>query len=167
MAIVSQCFPSWSSSTFNETYFLTSLLHDIGATPKNMPDTHMSFEFFGGIIALNTLRSFSSPTPQAESVAESIMRHQDAGNTGTLSRMGALTQLATIFDNMSWDSTKPLVAKETIEDVVKQFPRLKWSGCFAKIIRAEVGLKPWCHTTHLTEDFPRGVEGNEYMKTYD
>lgn len=61
-----------------------------------------------------------------------------------------------------------LVSKETIEDVVKAFPRRGWSGCFAKTIRKENGLKPWAHTTHLGErDFPEGVEGNELMKPYD
>ena len=61
-----------------------------------------------------------------------------------------------------------LVHQATIEDVVKHFPRKKWSTCFAATIRKENRLKPWAHTTKLgEEDFPAGVEGNELMAPYD
>ena len=61
-----------------------------------------------------------------------------------------------------------LVHKETIKDVVKRYPRKKWSSCFAATIRKENTLKPWAHTTVLgEEDFPSGVEGNRLMEPYD
>lgn len=126
----------------------------------------MSFEFYGGLLVLDLLQSHSAPIAQAESVAEAVIRHQDLGETGTLTKIGALTQLATIFDNMG--GNKDLVHKDTIANVVEAFPRMKWSSCFAKTIRKENGLKPWAHTTHLGErDFPEGVEQNELMKPYD
>jgi cyanamide hydratase len=60
------------------------------------------------------------------------------------------------------------VHQETIENVVKAYPRKKWSSCFAKTIRKENGLKPWAHTTALGErDFPEGVEGNALMAPYE
>jgi cyanamide hydratase len=60
------------------------------------------------------------------------------------------------------------VHKGTIEDVVRAFPRDKWSACFAATIRKENGQKPWAHTTHLGErEFPEGVEGNKLMEPYD
>jgi cyanamide hydratase len=159
-------FPSWDSPIFNETYFLTCLLHDIGTTDKNITATLMSFEFYGGLIVLDLLKSLKAPTPQSESVSEAVIRHQDLGETGTLTRIGGLIQLATIFDNMG--KNDELVNKGTIESVVRAYPRMKWSSCFAKTIRKENGLKPWAHTTHLGErDFPEGVEGNELMKPYD
>ena len=69
-------------------------------------------------------------------------------------------------DNMGGHAE--LVHRETIEDVVKHYPRKKWSGCFAATIRKENGLKPWAHTTALgEEEFPGGVEGNELMAPYD
>ncbi len=69
-------------------------------------------------------------------------------------------------DNMGGNAE--LVHKETIEDVVKHYPRQKWSSCFAATIRKENGLKPWAHTTSLgEEEFPGGVEGNELMAPYD
>ncbi|CZR60799.1 related to M.verrucaria cyanamide hydratase [Phialocephala subalpina] len=165
-AILSHAFPSWSSHSFNETYFLTCLLHDIGTTDKNINATLLSFEFYGGLIVLDLLKGLHSPVEQAESVAEAVIRHQDLGETGTLTRIGALIQLATIFDNMG--GNPQLVDRGTIESVVKEYPRLKWSGCFAKTIRRENGLKPWAHTTHLGErEFPEGVERNELMAPYD
>lgn len=61
-----------------------------------------------------------------------------------------------------------LVHKETIEDVTKHFPRLKWSACFASTIRKENRLKPWAHTTALGEEaFPEGVLNNQLMAPYD
>jgi len=85
---------------------------------------------------------------------------------GTITRIGALIQLATIFDNMG--GQPDLVSQETIESVVESYPRLKWSGCFAKTIRRENSVKPWAHTTALGEDaFPEGVENNKLMAPYD
>jgi hypothetical protein len=57
----------------------------------------MSFEFYGGMIALDILGKEGAPKAQAESVAEAVMRHQDLGDKGTLTCVGALVQLATIF----------------------------------------------------------------------
>lgn len=126
----------------------------------------MSFEFYGGIIILDLLKSLNAPIEQAENVAETVMRHQDLGETGTLTRLGGLIQLATIFDNVGL--YEQLVSKGTIENVVREFPRLEWSKCFAKTIRRENSLKPWAHTTHLGEEkFPSDVEGNELMRPYD
>ena len=61
-----------------------------------------------------------------------------------------------------------LVHKGTIEDVVKNYPRMKWSSCFAATIRRENTLKPWAHTTALGEEgFPNGVMNNKLMEPYD
>lgn len=61
-----------------------------------------------------------------------------------------------------------LVHRETIENVVAEYPRLQWSKCFAATIREENGLKPWAHTTALgEEDFPNGVLGNKLMAPYE
>lgn len=58
----------------------------------------MSFEFYGGMLALDLIsRELKAPIEQAESVAEAIMRHQDIGETGKITTIGLLIQLATIF----------------------------------------------------------------------
>lgn len=165
-AILSHAFPSWSTPSFVETYFLTCMFHDIGTTDTNIRATLLSFEFYGGYLVLDVLKSLNAPIEQAENVAEAVIRHQDLGDTGTITRIGALVQLATIFDNMG--GNKELVATETVEEVTKAFPRKGWSGCFAATIRKENSLKPWAHTTHLGEqDFPVGVENNQLMAPYD
>lgn len=164
-AIQTQQFPNWRFT--DETYLLACLLHDIGTTDKNISATKMSFEFYGGMLALDLLsKNMHAPIEQAESVAEAIMRHQDIGQSGKITTIGLLIQLATIFDNMG--GHQELVHKETIEDVTKHFPRKKWSPCFAATIRKENGLKPWAHTTSLGEDeFPNGVLNNKLMEPYD
>jgi len=59
-----------------------------------------------------------------------------------------------------------LVHRETIEAVTGQWPRNKWTSCFAATIREEVGAKPWCHSTHI-EGFAELVEGNKVMEEWD
>lgn len=181
--------PTHSLPVSDETYLLTCLLHDIGTTDKNISATLMSFEFYGGQLVLDLLvKELHAPIEQAESVAEAVIRHQDLGESGKITSLGLLIQLATVFgessprtlcwgerekswadmatDNMGGNAE--LVHKETIEDVVKHYPRKKWSSCFAATIRKENGLKPWAHTTALgEEEFPGGVERNELMAPYD
>ncbi|KAF2188205.1 putative cyanamide hydratase [Zopfia rhizophila CBS 207.26] len=161
-AIVKYHLPQMESLL--DTYFLTCLLHDIGTTHANLNATHMSFEFFGGFLALNLLQKNGASKSQAESVTEAIIRHQDLGESGTISSVGQLIQLATVFDNMGINPH--LIHKDTIESVTAAFPRKKWSSCFAATIREEAGLKPWCHTTAIDE-FAEGVENNKLMEPYD
>jgi cyanamide hydratase len=139
-AILKHSFPSWEAPSFIETYYLACLFHDIGATEKNIHATLLSFEFYGGLIALDVLKELHAPIEQAENVAEAVIRHQDLGEEGTITRVGALIQLSTIFDNMGLNPQ--LVARETIENITKAYPRKKWSSCFARTIRKENGLKP-------------------------
>ena len=90
--------PTHTLPVSEETYFLTCLLHDIGTTDKNISATLMSFEFYGGYLALDLLKQeLRAPVEQAESVAEAIIRHQDLGESGKISSVGLLIQLATIF----------------------------------------------------------------------
>lgn len=92
-------FPEWKFT--DETYYLTCLLHDIGTTDKNLRKTKMSFEFYGGLLALDVLQTDGeavvAPKEQAESIAEAIIRHQDLCEVGTITVVGQLIQLATIF----------------------------------------------------------------------
>ncbi|KAL9062160.1 MAG: hypothetical protein Q9157_009173 [Trypethelium eluteriae] len=161
-AITLQQFPHFSYTP--ETYLLLCLLHDIGTTPQNLHSTHLSFEFQGGMIAHSLLRAHASPVPQAEAVTEAIIRHQDLGETGNITTLGALVQLATVFDNVGMNPE--LVARETIESVVGKWPRLGWTACFAGVVREEEGSKPWSHTTAI-ENFAEKVEGNVLMRPYD
>lgn len=166
MSIIQTQFPHWLSDGWinAETWLLVCLFHDIGTTHDNLRSTHMSFDFWGGIEALQALQSFGADKSQAESVAEAIIRHQDPGETGTISCVGLLVQLATEFDNMG--HYRELVHPETIKKVVEKYPRNGWSGCFSKTIKEEIALKPWAHSTAI-DGFADMVENNEVMKEYD
>jgi cyanamide hydratase len=95
-----------------------------------------------------------------------VIRHQDLGTVGTITFLGQVIQLATIYDNMG--GNPGLIDEATRLNVNKAFPRKGWSGCFSKTIREENGLKPWAHTTHLgEEDFPEGVKNNSLMADVD
>ncbi|RYP48476.1 hypothetical protein DL769_011197 [Monosporascus sp. CRB-8-3] len=165
-AILQDQFPEYANTLSLSTWALACLLHDIGTTQENLRGTLLSFEFFGGILALNLTREAGAPKAQAEAVAESIIRHQDLGTEGNITLLGQVIQLATVYDNMGRNPA--LIDRATLVDVNKAWPRMGWSGCFAGTIREENGLKPWAHTTHLGEEaFPEGVENNELMKLFD
>ena len=58
----------------------------------------MSFEFYGGMLAHSLLlNDLHVPVQQAEAVTEAVIRHQDIGTKGKITRLGQLIQLATIF----------------------------------------------------------------------
>ncbi|KAK4240512.1 hypothetical protein C8A03DRAFT_41934 [Achaetomium macrosporum] len=169
-AILTQQFPSHASSLSASTLALACLLHDIGSTPENLHATLLSFEFSGAMIALHLLGSaeYGAPKPQAEAVCEAIIRHQDLGRDGTITLLGQVLQLATVYDNLG--ARAYLVHEATRADVNRAFPRHGWAACFAGTIREEVKVKPWAHSTHLGgssgEQFANAVEGNLLMAEY-
>ncbi|KAG7287403.1 hypothetical protein NEMBOFW57_006914 [Staphylotrichum longicolle] len=148
-AILQQQFPDHAPSLSPSTLALTSLLHDIGTAPAFLTSTLLSFEFHGAITALDLLSSpaYGAPPPQAEAVCEAIIRHQDLGREGTITFLGQLIQLATVYDNLG--ARAYLVHETTRADVNRAFRRGGWAGCFARTIRQEVAVKPWAHSTHL------------------
>ena len=130
----------------------------------------MSFELYGGIKALNVLVESGSTKDQAEAVCECIIRHQDLGTDGSITFLGQVIQLATIYDNVSnhphVDGLATIIHDDTREDVIKAFPRNGWLGCFARTVAKEVELKPWSHTTHIP-GFEKLILSNEFMKRYE
>jgi cyanamide hydratase len=172
MAIVQQQFPQHAATFSPSTLALTCLLHDIGTTDENITATRMSFEFHGAITALNLLQSAAvgGERDQAEAVCEAIIRHQDLGVDGTITFLGAVVHLATIYDNVGSHRDIPgfarIIHAETMRDVNARFERTGWLGFFAGTIRRELGLKPWCHTTHIVS-FDKKVEENELMRSYE
>ncbi|KAK4126505.1 cyanamide hydratase [Parathielavia appendiculata] len=168
-AILQDQFPAHRAALSPATLALAALLHDIGTAPAFLTSTLLSFEFHGAITALNLLTAppHPAPAPQAEAVCEAIIRHQDLGKEGTITFLGQLLQLATVYDNVGrWAY---LVHEETRRDVNREFPRRAWGACFATTVREEVRVKPWAHSTHLggAEEFANAVEGNLLMAEYE
>ncbi|EYE95297.1 putative urea hydro-lyase/cyanamide hydratase [Aspergillus ruber CBS 135680] len=162
IAIKFHRFPEWEFS--DETYFCACMLHDIGATERNLTSTRLSFEFAGGDFGVEGREI--APQAQAESIVEAIMRHQDLCEKGKISALGQLLQLATILDNTG--AHESLINPSTIGDITKHFPRMKWSSCFAATIQREISLKPWAHSTVLgEEEFPRKILGSTLMVSYE
>ena len=76
----------------------------------------MSFEFYGGMLAHSLLQNdLNAPTPQAEAIAEAIIRHQDIGKSGKITTLGQLIQLATIFGKWKIQSVSPIMQDELTE----------------------------------------------------
>lgn len=181
LAIAGQCFPGWEitpGSRLEETWFLTAILHDIGTADDFLAGTKLSFEFWGGMHAHRILlqpeltsaegdtadADSKAPVEQAESVMEAILRHQDIQERGTVTTVTQLIQLATILDNVGGNAE--LVHTETIEEVVKQWPRKGWSGCFRAVVEREKEIKPWAMVSRI-EGFEDMIMGNTTMKEWD
>ncbi|PQK09163.1 hypothetical protein BB8028_0001g12340 [Beauveria bassiana] len=168
--ILKQQFPEFEAGLSLATLALTCLFHDLGATEANIKATNMSFEFYGGIKALNVLESAGATADQAAAVCECIIRHQDLGVEGTITFLGQLIQLATVYDNVGdhphLAGLDGIVHKDTREAVMALFPRLGWLGCFARTIEMETTLKPWCHSTHIP-DFVDKIRANKLMIQYE
>ncbi len=181
LAIAGQCFPDWNmaaGSKLEETWFLTAMLHDIGTADEFLDGTKLSFEFWGGMHAHRILlqpgltsaegetaesRSIA-PVEQAESVMEAIIRHQDIQDKGRVTTMTQLIQLATILDNVGGNAE--MVNRETIEGVVKEWPRRGWSGCFRAVVEREKEIKPWAMVSRI-EGFEDTIMDNKTMKEWE
>lgn len=119
---------------------------------------------------MEVLKVLGGSTDQAEAVAEAIIRHQDMGMDGTITFLGQLIQLATLYDNVgvyegiedfgSW------VDETTRDSVNNAFPRHRWCSWFACTVRKEEANKPWCHTTHIPQ-FDKQMEANTLMKPWE
>jgi len=166
-ALVKTHFPLWKFD--EETYYLSCLLHDIGAANDYLATTKMSFEFKGGIVARDFLLQNGAPEDQADAVCEAIIRHQDQpeGGPGNITQNGCVLQLSTLIDNKA--RLYELLHSNLYDSTVKAYPRLKWSEVFPCIIHKELNLKPWAHTTAFEKPgwqrgdesaFANGVKGN-------
>ncbi|KAH7349461.1 cyanamide hydratase [Plectosphaerella cucumerina] len=138
------------------------------STPRRF--TRMSFDIYGGIKAMEVLKVLGGSADQAEAVAEAIIRHEDMGVDGTITFLGQLIQLATLYDNTGVyegiDGFGSWVGESTRHSVNTAFPRRGWCSWFACTVRKEEANKPWCHTTHIPR-FDKQLEGNTLMKPWE
>ncbi|KAK1597279.1 cyanamide hydratase family HD domain-containing protein [Colletotrichum navitas] len=170
MTISKQQFPDKAAALSPSTWALACLLHDIGTADESLTATRMSFDIYGGFKALLVLKDHGATPDQAEAVAEAIVRHQDTGVDGTITFLGQLIQLATLYDNVGRhpcvkDFGK-MIHEATRAEVNGTHPRMKWCSFFASTVRKEVGLKPWCHSTHIV-NFDNEVESNTLMSAWE
>ena len=173
MAIAREGFPEWGldeKEKLKETWFLTAMLHDIGTGEKELGGTRLSFEFWGGMHALQLLQDgaitkgcghehAAAPREQAESVCEAIIRHQDVQEKGNVTLMTRLIHLGTLLDNIG--AGAELVSKKTVESVNAKYDRKEWGGCFESVVRREKEIKPY------GESIPVGVAGVCVALTFD
>lgn len=158
IAIIKDQFSEWDLD--EEVLFVTALMHDIATTDKNLSETKLSFEFYGGYISRELiLRETGGDTDYADAVAEAIIRHQELTTTGFITTLGLILQIATTLDNAGANTN--LIHQETIFSINEKYPRINWSSCFASVLAKEGAQKPWSHSTTLgIEDFKKTVLNN-------
>lgn len=162
--------PKHAEALSPSTWALTCLLHDIGTAEAYFTSTRMSFDIYGGIKATEVLKVLGSSDDQAEAVAEAIIRHEDMGVDGSITFLGQLIQLATLYDNVGTyegiDDFGSWIDEATRDNVNKAIPRHGWCSWFACTVRKEESNKPWCHTTHIPQ-FDKQMEANTLMKQWE
>ena len=159
VAIIRDQFPEWDLD--QEVLYVTCLLHDIATTNKNMGASKMSFEYYGGILSRELIIDATGGNQDyADAVTEAIIRHQDLTETGYITTLGLILQIATTLDNVG--SNTDLIHIDTIKAINKQFPRLDWLSCFAMVVDTEYSRKPWSHTSSLGDDFSKTVINNTF-----
>lgn len=168
--IAKRLLPKHAEALSPATWALTCLLHDIGTAEAYFTSTRMSFDIYGGIKAMEVLRVLGGSADQAEAVAEAIIRHQDMGVDGTITLLGQLIQLATLYDNVgAYEGIEDFgswVGEPTRDSVNAAFPRRGWCDWFACAVRREEVNKPWCHTTHIPQ-FDKQIQANTLMKPWE
>lgn len=167
LAITRQCFPEFEvlpGSKLEETWFLTAMLHDIGTCDEFMASSRLSYEFFAGIHAYELLQNpavsggeGTASREQTESVVEAIIRHQDVQDKGMVTLVTRLIHWGTLLDNIG--AGKELVHPDTIENVVREYPRPGWSGCFKRTVEKEKRVKPYAMVSRI-EGFEDLIEKN-------
>jgi cyanamide hydratase len=170
MAITKQHFPKQAAELNPATWALACLLHDLGFAEKFLTATRMSFDFYGGIKALQVLKDFGATTDQAEAASEAIIRHAELGTDGEITYIGQLIRLATVYDNTGVHphvkNFEKLLHHTTIAQINDAHPRLRWSTFFSGAFRKEETIKPWCHATNLV-NFGNDIEANTLMKEWE
>ena len=168
LAIARQCFPQFEvtpGSVLEETWYLTAMLHDIGTCDEFIGSTRLSYEFFAGIHAFDLLQHPQvtgggegvAPKQQAESVVEAILRHQDVQDKGKVTLVTRLIHWGTLLDNIG--AVSEFVNPETVENVVREYPRPGWSGCFKRTVEKEKTLKPYAMVSRI-EGFEEVIAKN-------
>ncbi|KAI8820424.1 uncharacterized protein EV422DRAFT_496796 [Fimicolochytrium jonesii] len=173
LALVRTHFPTWRLDA--ETYYLTSLLHDLGLAARFLSSTKLSFEFRGAIVARDAVLQLGGDGDVADAACEAIVRHQDVFvKGGNITTLGQVLQLATILDNVG--TLTSLLHPSFISAVTTAYPRKGWGEHFARAIETELALKPWCHSTTfevpgwregMPSRFAGLVRGNEAMRAYE
>lgn len=164
VAIARECFPQWGlekGGKLDETWFACAMLHDIGTTEQHISTTRLSYEFWAGYLALDLLQNGQegavATKDQAESVAEAIIRHQDVQPVGNITLLTGLIHFGTLLDNIGAGSH--LIHEDTIANVVAEYPRKGWSGCFRHTVETEKKLKPWAMVSRI-DGFEAKIEEN-------
>lgn len=161
--IVSQDqFPEWKINY--EDYFLTSILHDIGVAPKYHLTTSMSFELKGAMVSHQFITEHHGSQATADIVAEAINRHTDYGD-GRIQPIGQLIQLATALDVVG--AHPDLYNKDTLDEIVQQWPRKKFNHHFADLMALEMKYKPGSHITFPGHSSTAHIRNNPVMAKYD
>ena len=164
---VMQQHPSLSSwAVEDESYFLTSLLHDIGLAPSLHLTTRLSFEYSGALTARDFILAQGGSAAVADETAEAIVRHTNFVQ-GKLSSTAQLIQLSTTLDVIGLNSA--LISPVSYAEIAGKWPRLSFNEHFARLMETEMSMKPWSHTTAVEEEngFCHKIRHNPFTESYD
>eukprot|EP00249_Psilotum_nudum_P009479 c21960_g1_i1 orf=644-1396(-) len=133
-----------------ETFYLASILHDIGCTHAAIRETRVSFEFYGGMLAHNFLITKGATKVVADTVMEAICRHKDLQSSSSgHSPEGQMLMFGAQLDVLG--NYSGLINRHTIDDVVTKYPRDNFHNVFADLLLDEVNVKHYCTGVRAVE----------------
>jgi cyanamide hydratase len=114
--------PSSSYLVDNEAYYLTSLFHDLGVGPAQQPNTRLSFEFQGALLAhrfiLEHSQDSSARIPESKAAAALSLTPPAAGASSASSFSLAGPQASSSASTVAKLSAAPL-ADEVAEAIIR------------------------------------------------
>ncbi|KAJ5771011.1 uncharacterized protein N7511_003062 [Penicillium nucicola] len=128
-------FPEWEFD--DETYFLACVLHDIGTTRENLNATKLSFEFYGGMLALRVLQEVNVNPAHACTGAGAGAGNADKVEIGTGTGLGIGASnvggpAATTTPTNS-NSTAPRAQAESVAEAIIRHQDLCHVGCITVV----------------------------------
>ncbi|MCO5553097.1 hypothetical protein L7F22_006618 [Adiantum nelumboides] len=164
-AIAREALPDveWSAQTF----YLAAILHDIKCSPAAFQESHVSFEFHGGMAARGFLVGAGAGAGVADTVMEAICRHKDASYTSSgFSAEGQMLRFGAQLDVLG--NYAALIDPSTLADVVHSHPRQNFNNVFADTLIEEVHIKRFCTGARLLKPGQiDSIRNNPVMRAYD
>jgi cyanamide hydratase family protein with HD domain len=174
LAVLNNGFPSNTPSVpqiacdeLVRQVYLTCLLHDFGLSTHqdviSHPARDMTFEFHGGLIAYEHLRSeYSSilqlTDSQVADITQSIMLHTVPFETGASSAVGILVQMCSMFDMLGYGAFGPgsmenVFHRETVREIELAYPRGDLVQFSTQDVQGMLEAKPNCLMSHARPAF--------------
>jgi len=139
----------------DETILAITMLHDLALVPEEQFASSVSFEYQGGLLARDYLKSTGWPREVIDNAAEGSNLHTDSFLPGRVPLATQAAHLGIMLDALGSSPDMPeLWHADTINAGAGAYPRAGWNTYSVKWIKEEIARKPGCHFSTALRGFP-------------